>query len=153
MLSGHGASQLTFGNQLAFIGMHQNVPHVLAAPDMRGAAGGSDKTLPRGPQMVGTDMRSDRVFLIQINAHQRGKTANRFGQNTGGSAVQNAVNLVCAFIHGQSSLHKIRPDFGEFQAQMVEDIICRDEVLNVSDAVIFEPDHKGHANAFMGVRP
>lgn len=148
MFGGHGAGQLTLGDQLAGIGMDQDVPDMLRAPDMNGFAGGSDKTGIDRAQVIGGDHGTDRIFFLEINAHERGKTPRRFRQNAGGAAMQNPVNLVRAAVDREPGFQKIRADLNEFQTQMVKDIIRRNQGFNFRNAVVFEPDHRVYASAF-----
>lgn len=153
MFRRHGTGEFAFGNQLARLAMHRNIPDMLGAPDMDGCAGGDDEPFACGPQMIGGDDRSDRVFFLRVHAHQRGKTADRFGQNAGRPAMQNTVNLVRALIDREARLDEIGADFQKFQPQNIEDIFRFHERAYLSQGIGFEPDHNAYANDFPGVRP
>lgn len=150
MFGGHSTGQLALGNQLAGVATNRDIPNMLGAPDVNGFAGGRDESAINGTQMIGGDERSYGVFFFQIDAHQRCKTPRRFRQNAGGSAVQNSVNLMRAPINRKPRFQKIGTNFQEFQPQVIEDIIRSNQIFNLSNAVIFEPDHKTYCTAFKG---
>lgn len=142
----HRAGQFALGNQFPAIVMYADIPHMLAAPDMNGAAGGSDMTGVDWPQVVCRDDGSDSVVFVQVDAHQRCEASRRFRQDASRPAVQDAVHLFRAAVDRHVDFQVIGADFTKFYAEVIENIIRCDDALDFVDFVILEPYHGEYIN-------
>lgn len=108
---------------------------------MNRCAGGCDVPFFDGAEVVDGDCRANRILGIEINAHEGSEAADRFGQHAGRAAMEDAMDLVSAFIDGEAGFDEVCADFCEFQSEMFEDILIGDEVFDVLERIVFKPDH------------